>query len=594
MRIFYLFAFTTLFGIFTIKSQVTFYSPKTIEAVTTGGYSLELGDFYGNGKDNIVYSAEYSDKVFWYEYNGDNNFTGHYLESNDPTYVELVDLNGDNIKDLVVFLNTSNCKIVWYPSLGNGSFGNEQVIGNDLDNRYPTYLIVHDIDSDNDLDIIAMASYYNGGSSAYLYFNQGNNTFAGNEVLTESPGFKIVFNDIDNDGDEDMLIGRSDDVYIYANDGNTVFTFVKKIEYYVPWLNDFVVADFDDDGKDDVVTCHFVSQGDINFYKNYGNYNFLKTTVNSFSRARNIEVADIDNDGDLDFSVIQIDEVNFEDHYTLFWYENTQGTFTHEIINHQTNGYFKIGDIDGDLDNDIAIIADHPYPDSDYIVWCENNLNNIFVIDTSFCNGDSLYLNISDMWVKTSGVYYDTVYNSNGGINVSIITLEVLDLPPDFEIVGLIDVSQGQVVNYFVDENNEVTYLWEILNGEIINMPLQNSVTIQWADEAGEGKISVNSSYPDGCSKSKEIFITIGPDAINQNNYDNMAIIYPNPVTDKLYISKDYHEDITLLISNLHGKFILRSTESEVDISFLSPGIYFVEIKNNKGETIFSEKLLKL
>ncbi|PKA83447.1 putative secreted protein (Por secretion system target) [Ulvibacter sp. MAR_2010_11] len=64
--------------------------------------------------------------------------------------------------------------------------------------------------------------------------------------------------------------------------------------------------------------------------------------------------------------------------------------------------------------------------------------------------------------------------------------------------------------------------------------------------------------------------------------------VYPNPVSDKLTISVS--DAITFekaVIYSVLGQQIVNSSEKVTDVSFLSQGIYFVNITTNKGEMVY-------
>ncbi|MCB4798389.1 S8 family serine peptidase [Neotamlana laminarinivorans] len=70
--------------------------------------------------------------------------------------------------------------------------------------------------------------------------------------------------------------------------------------------------------------------------------------------------------------------------------------------------------------------------------------------------------------------------------------------------------------------------------------------------------------------------------------------IYPNPVTDLLFINTGSEIDVkvTYRIVNMVGQIVKQGKNSkEVDVSRLDSGVYFIEIKN--GENIISKKFIK-
>lgn len=64
-------------------------------------------------------------------------------------------------------------------------------------------------------------------------------------------------------------------------------------------------------------------------------------------------------------------------------------------------------------------------------------------------------------------------------------------------------------------------------------------------------------------------------------------IIYPNPAKDK-FIVKNNHNDnsLNLKIFDTKGQFVLSSSNTSIDVSELSEGVYFVEIISEKGKQV--------
>lgn len=76
--------------------------------------------------------------------------------------------------------------------------------------------------------------------------------------------------------------------------------------------------------------------------------------------------------------------------------------------------------------------------------------------------------------------------------------------------------------------------------------------------------------------------------------FDNKLMIFPNPCKSNIYFDLDSHLKFEkLTIYDLKGRSIkeMRNVNSSVDISELSNGIYFIELKN--GKETFVTKVIK-
>ena len=69
---------------------------------------------------------------------------------------------------------------------------------------------------------------------------------------------------------------------------------------------------------------------------------------------------------------------------------------------------------------------------------------------------------------------------------------------------------------------------------------------------------------------------------------DNRLLIYPNPANDKIYFDEAVFWNAELTIYTIDGKIVVKNnhlTDNSMDVSNLSPGIYFMEIENENFST---------
>ncbi|EPR72614.1 hypothetical protein ADIWIN_2399 [Winogradskyella psychrotolerans RS-3] len=69
--------------------------------------------------------------------------------------------------------------------------------------------------------------------------------------------------------------------------------------------------------------------------------------------------------------------------------------------------------------------------------------------------------------------------------------------------------------------------------------------------------------------------------------------IYPNPVSDNLFISKPNSEVLDVVLYDIYGNSVLqqKTIGESVDVSILTEGIYFIEISSENGRRI--QKIIK-
>ena len=165
---------------------------------------------------------------------------------------------------------------------------------------------------------------------------------------------------MDGDGDLDIVTASSGDDTIawYANGGQSTPSFTKTdISSTADAARDVRVADMDGDGDLDIVSA---SYGDdtIAWYENNGqaaSWSSGVDIVTNASGAESVYVADLDNDGDLDIVSGSADDD------TVAWYENDGQTDPSWDAYDLSTSYdargIHIADMDGDDDLDIVSVS---------------------------------------------------------------------------------------------------------------------------------------------------------------------------------------------------------------------------------------------
>jgi photosystem II stability/assembly factor-like uncharacterized protein len=86
-----------------------------------------------------------------------------------------------------------------------------------------------------------------------------------------------------------------------------------------------------------------------------------------------------------------------------------------------------------------------------------------------------------------------------------------------------------------------------------------------------------------GISEYSNVITETTTDHTGFENHDNFIVfIYPNPVTDMLYIQSESDEIFNVSITNICGKIVYTAytNDRSIDVSQLSPGMYFIKIQN--------------
>ena len=150
-------------------------------------------------------------------------------------------------------------------------------------------------------------------------------------------------------------------------------------------------------------------------------------------------------------------------------------------------------------------------------------------------------------------------------------------------------------------ETNQLTYL-DIRNGSnngiehfmSINNP---NLTCIFVDDAVYSE-NAPGWYKDSASTYVETQAEC--DALSIENIALETIyLHPNPVQDKLYLHiPGENLKLNINIIDVSGKEIsshnITESETELNLSFIQPGIYFLILKNELNKTILTKKLIKL
>lgn len=284
-----------------------------------------------------------------------------------PKQAIATDIDSDGFEDIVVAGKYGE-NIIWFRNLGNGNFGNKQIIISDENNLVTTSSIVaYDLDSDNDQDIIACEYKTGVGAFGNLYFydfqrfwieNLGASSFSSKQIIDTIPfGFGNLFvNDFNNDNFIDIFIegGINWNKCISQSNWNEA----SQITFNNQFLNPYSISDIDLDGKKDVVT---VLQQEGLTTKNVvwistdglGNLDTSHFVDVSYADPDKIQIVDFNNDS--------LPDVVFSSKDTIAWYKNNgNGIFgSRQIISEFMEGIytstFQCADLNSDNLIDILI-----------------------------------------------------------------------------------------------------------------------------------------------------------------------------------------------------------------------------------------------
>lgn len=483
--------------------------PKIIHQSINGSNSNVLAvDIDNDGDMDVVASSGYD--IFWSEnLDGLGNFGGQNIITTNVESVfslDYYDIDGDGDMDI---LSTSiyDDKIAWYENLdGLGNFGNQIIITQEA-SVFIGIIYAEDMDGDGDGDVIIS----NNGLT-WLENSDGNGTFTTENVITTQNTSNFLPVDMDGDGDIDIVVpeGYDDDVIWFENtNGLGNFSSEQLIGSVIGDVDLVYAADFDNDGDVDVVA----DGTGLFLFRNDGNEDFdfrenIFSTTNS-GVYQHISAADFDNDGDID--VISDAFIDGKSGLAYSEYDQAINDFKrqrllNEYISNPQETITADVDNDGDMDILVSSISDNK------ISWFEDvdgtqNFAQQHIISNAVYDAKSLKVGDSDgdgdIDVFVTSTTEDKIImfrNIGDGTfeNEYVITTSTNN-PNMIQIVDLDNDGDLDVVSSsFIDDKiawyENIDGLGNFGSQQVITTEMNGVLTVYTADFDNDGDLDILSS----------------------------------------------------------------------------------------------------
>ncbi|WP_178988172.1 T9SS type A sorting domain-containing protein [Winogradskyella schleiferi] len=603
----------------------TFGVQQVIINVAYGASSVFSSDIDGDGDMDVLSSSRSDNKIAWYENtDGLGNFGNQQLISNMAMFalnVLSADLDGDGDMDVLSASYDDN-KIAWYENLdGLGSFGSQQVMTTSATRA--KFVQAGDFDNDGDLDAVSAfrsGLFYHENSDGLGSFEQERLITRGQAICKP---YVIYADDMDGDGNMDILsssyfldnqICEEKLVWYKNSDGLGSFGFYEEISNNFK-AQEIYTADLDGDGDKDVLTSNWDENDNPIWYENLdglGNFTDQEIDINTIAYGIGIQAEDMDNDGDLD---IIMSNRNSMAESGLFWHENIDGlaSFGAPQMIMQVPGFspphsFDISDIDGDGDKDIFVMNG-----TFNLSWIENlngqglfgepqlidatdNIANIFLQSLHAVDLDndgnidivcSSPMEDKIVWYKNldeQGQFGSQQILTNDAAFVNTVYTADVDNDGDLDVLS---------ASYYDDK---IAYyknmgLGVFSSQQVISVTADGATSVYVADINNDGKIDVLSSS----SEDSKIawYGNISTLSVSSHALNSIKL-FPNPTKNQLNItSKTIINRLTIFDINgrLLSEIELSNSEYTLDVSTLTKGVYFLEIKS--GESKSTKKFIK-
>ncbi|MCD6383411.1 MAG: VCBS repeat-containing protein, partial [Thermoplasmata archaeon] len=354
-------------------------------------YGLRKGDFNNDGWMDVLIYQSNPYNFYWFENpanasfysntsNRDQNWTRHLAFSGTTSSIrfDTADFDKDGYCDIVYVQTYYRSSIILRKNPGSSGSWSSYTIYSSL--YYPSRLAVGDIDNDTYPDV-ALVYYYS--PKRLVWFDSGGNpTSTGWTMRTIDTGLRnpslIEISDMDGDNDGDVILLDSGEgqVVIYINSGSGDGTAWSGAFVEMGALKDFrgmKPADMDDDGDSDLVVAVF-GTGIVVWFENdgtpfSGTWPLHVISPGRLSGPYDLDVGDIDNDGDLDV-VVALQTAG-----DVIWLENPgdpMKTFTKHVVTTDASYVERVllADVDSDGDLDTLFTIYDYY--SGGVFWCRN------------------------------------------------------------------------------------------------------------------------------------------------------------------------------------------------------------------------------
>jgi hypothetical protein len=364
--------------------------------------NIAVNDLDNNGLLDVIVCDTRNNFVSWIKQNPAGIYAEIVLASDliAPAHVQIYDFDNDGDKDILVAVLG-----MLFPS--NDKIGSVVVLENDGKYNFTKHVIIDkiarvsdvragDFNNDGNMDLAVAQFGYDDGETRWIE-NLGNWKFNSHILQNLSGPINVEINDIDSDGDLDIvsLVSQEwEEIYCYVNDGSGNF---KTMLLWGSNNEDFgssgiYLNDVDKDDDTDIL----YTNGDafdyippvprpwhgVQWLENTGNFIFKFHRICNFPGAYNCRPCDIDCDSDIDlFAVSGFNFWEKPESQSFIWMENTGNMQfnVRNIANTPTHLLtLELGDFNNDGLMDMVTGGMHTYPPYDRMsritLWINNGL----------------------------------------------------------------------------------------------------------------------------------------------------------------------------------------------------------------------------
>lgn len=237
-------------GLYALYGQGSAFS-DTVKVSSHCFWMFEIADMNKDGLPDIVGNNDSWEPTLYYiEQSAARTFTEHLIDPDcgDAYGIDAADLDGDGDMDIVQGSANWFDELVWYENDGEESF-TRHVVDAYVDD--PLDLVCTDLDEDGDTDIVVSAA---SDHELLWYENDGSEQFVPHTVVDSVEAIWFVrVADLDQNDSLDIAAADRDGSGIlwFSRKAGNMFE-ARRFDPSVQYPQDFVIRDFNGDGKPDI------------------------------------------------------------------------------------------------------------------------------------------------------------------------------------------------------------------------------------------------------------------------------------------------------------------------------------------------------
>lgn len=237
------------------------------------------------------------------------------------------------------------------------------------------------------------------------------------------------------------------------------------------------------------------------------------------------------------------------------------------------------------------------YGTSSYEVFAVNPFNGEIRIFDSLLDEPDFGFDITANPVVLNGyVYMSTIQGGpDGGGTILKWTNEDPELNSAYVKSGSVASTLDLNELFFDPEGDSLSFDFEY-NSDSVEISLENGVLTVFPKVGGAAELKITAN--DGWQGYKTYTYSVStPNVVEEIGNNAYGIrIYPNPVSDKVYVETGNRKDLSLKIIDINGQVVihkqLHEANAEIEMN-VTPGVYNVLITDKPGQMLIKQKIIK-